>query len=891
MDCRRFALLLVFIIWRMAEAVCQPLAVYSILNTEYRQHYRASQGIDCQFSNAIIEEFAKDLLKVPQKVVLKAGISLRISLQPAGSGRRCAVITMTNPVIRGDHVYRKFSLANVMQPSFVEFALRQSSSLDTTSFTETLFKAALPAKPGALIFRSVPIAFDTAFDTLIAGDIHLRWDQNAWDRFYRMKILVDDYYASSALIDSLTAESTSWNMLDPRQLPMNYVRLAELVRVLEVIRQRDFSKSLKESGDDPLHLEERWTALYKISRSCLFNLQETLEKQGVIGGYASADTVCDYFIDRLMRFIRLSCLVEGLNGKVYSDYLDTLWNCPVTGHDHELASDMLIRMFPDASRENLPDTAMSRLLHAYNRRAMVLVSAGQYAEALMLTENSGKMLRVFPSLSGRNGREQTLSAAAQGVYNAFAGIASSSLSTGNIPLALEYLGKAEVYRDRYPGFITSDSVYRRVYREIFRGQLDHCDSLLNKKNYVQAYDCYGICETEFSGKLLEILRTEIEEKRRIALAGIVNSLGILCRRALIKERPDSAMALYDEARQLSRGLDDKGAQMLLDSLERPVAALKMEKACRIAEAYHIRRQFSRCILQCEEAKRLSVSYGLVMPVSWDSVYRDAYRQWLLDRIARENRLVWSGMTDSASAFLATALKTAADKGLAGDPLLEKAFDSYRSQLQSYSCQKLEDSLNILNIRAGRCFAQRNYGRGAAILEDAIRQTMKNQDCGLNMKHMQDSLAKYSEPSAYQVNLEIASRQVIAGAYMQGLQLLAENEQFYVQKRIDRFGISLTSVFDFVSGASNPFITMKVIEFFRDRDPQEGLRYLGLLRVQGAPRDRMEESQVQLGRALAERDRKVFPGADPQSVVRRYCAANGWMQDFENAYVDEWKKEL
>ena len=124
----------------------------------------------------------------------------------------------------------------------------------------------------------------------------------------------------------------------------------------------------------------------------------------------------------------------------------------------------------------------------------------------------------------------------------------------------------------------------------------------------------------------------------------------------------------------------------------------------LAEAYFNRRQFARAVVQFEEASELAKSHDLPSDQIADSLYKASYKQWLLEQISGEQRLVWTNKPDSAGSCIALVLETAASKGLSDDPDILKAVSSYRLLMKNQVCLLLEDSINLLTIRAGKCFA-------------------------------------------------------------------------------------------------------------------------------------------------------------------------------------------
>ncbi|MCX6284365.1 MAG: hypothetical protein NTW31_09040 [Bacteroidetes bacterium] len=871
-------------------AYSQQAFRYSTGGSSWRFPYTGYYRQKTNYGNDILEELARDFLRPPKFVNITIGFKKDISLLPVTPASYQVTLTLSDFSLSGYLQYRSFPIADVLTPGDLRFKLKLSTKLDTGNFTIREFTGEYPALPGKLVFRVAELAMDTAVDTLITGDFSFSYTDSGWKRFYERKNLIDDYYATSAMIDSLDMEVQHWDMTDPRLIPLNYIRLSELVRMLELIKDRDFGNTLIMGGGDPKHLLEKHLSLFKISRTCMFNLSETLERSGVIKANASPDSTNDYFIGRLMRFIRLSSLMDKIQGRIYKDYLTTYFSKHVFGDDTGFIGSVLIRIFPDAHSDTLLSWGSESLMQAYRRKAKGLIAEKKYSDAVMLMENAHSMAEANPYLKNHNGWENMMSDAVNGVYNAYTGIASSSLDGGNVSFAMEYLQQAEKYRKVYPLYITSDSVYRKVYRAIFIGQLDHCNSLLEAENFSEAFECLKSCEQTYTGKALEVLAPEISLQKGKAVMGMIMGLAAKSLKALKAGSGDSALAYFDKADAMIRNLIPGSRHVAeMDSLAPSIAAIRVKKINTLASAYFQHRQFARAILQYDQAGKISAEYNIPAGKIADSLYRQSYKQWLLDRISQEQRLVWGNKPDSAENFLVLASETAKSKGLENDADILKALSSYRLKIHNQACELVEDSLLVLNIRAGRCFALHNYNRGVWILHNAIYQAGRMSSCRFDLTALQDSLAKYSDPAEYMNKLDVVNRSMAAGDYETGLQILAANENFYSLKRIDHFGLPLTSVYDYVMNKSNPFISIQALEYYcAVNEPVEALRYLMLLHVQGMPYEQSVVYQEKLARLLAAKDKPVYLKADPQDIVRRYSASNSWMNRFTEVYLQEWK---
>ena len=856
----------------------------------WRIPYLHSFGQTENFGNDILEELAKDYLKPPAYINVSVRFREEISLRPLRPSFSQVIIALSDFSLSGNLWYRNFPMSDVLMPSLLRLSLKSSDKLDTGVYVKHDFEGKDPCKNARLIFRINELAIDSSVDTIIRGNVYFRYSEADWQQFYARKSLIDDYYASASLLDSLALEEQSWNMRDPRQLPYNFIRLGELVRVLDLINDRNFGERLISRGGDPGRLPMKRLNLYKTSRTCLFNLLETIENSGTIHFSFSPDSISDFFIGRLMRYIHLSSLMDNIQGEIYQDFLNTYYTRHVSENDPGMLQSILILIYPGARPDTLLPWYSENLMEAYRRKAKELAASGKYSEAVQLMENARRMASADPNLKNHNGWENLMRESVNGIYNSYAGIASSSLESGNVSFAMEYLQKAEQYRKLYPLYINSDSIYRRVYRSIFIGQLDYCSKLLANEDFDAALECLNSCDQAYETRVFEILAPDIAENKARARKGLIAACVKNCLKALKQELPDTALVYFDRGVSIAGSLPGASGNIkVLDSLAPVIAVIRVTKINALASAYFRQRQFARAVLQFEQALKISTLYSIPVDAVADSVYRQSSKQWLLERISKEQRLIWNDKPDSADGFIQLALETAKSKGLSNDPDILKALSLFRSGIVRHSCDLMQDSLVIFNIRAGRCFAIRNFNRGVKILRYAKFQAGRIPSCDFDLAYMQDSITKYKDPAEYQEKMEKVNADMVSGEYERGLQTLAENEKFYKLKRIDHFGISLTSVYDYAMLKANPFISIEAFNYYLVQgDPAEAMRYLILMHVQGISESKTLIYQEKLASVLALHDKLAYQKTDPREIVLRYTSSGTWMNRFREIYIETWE---
>ena len=207
------------------------------------------------YGNEIIKEIARIVLKEPARVSINFRYRLTVTLTQFKEENRLT-IGLNHKDIAGDCSYRAFPLKDVMQPSLASLRIRIASREDTSGYSEMILRR-LPVFPKDTILTVCRLpAYNPEIDTLLVIQPEFFFDSMAVQLFMNRLNLINDYYASVAMLDSIAWFPEVLDYTDPLQLPFNYFRITEINEVVHQIENRNFGKRLLKEGYDPSGLEK-----------------------------------------------------------------------------------------------------------------------------------------------------------------------------------------------------------------------------------------------------------------------------------------------------------------------------------------------------------------------------------------------------------------------------------------------------------------------------------------------------------------------------------------------------------------------------------------------------------------------------------------------------------
>ncbi|MCX6306569.1 MAG: hypothetical protein NT040_16515 [Bacteroidetes bacterium] len=855
---------------------------------DYRIPYRTSDGKTYVHGNSLLREMAKDVLREPWLVRIRFTCELGLCVVKDSSQYKLQ-ISLGNEAIGGDTVYRHFPVTGVLLPSHISMKLKWANRADTSGFTEEAL-AGKRVPRGDSLLCTIPIApFDTLVDTLMVRDVELFYDSLALQSFLDRIELIHDYYAAVSLLDSLQRLTSDLKIDNPGLLPVNYLKVEELNSVISRIDARDFPGRLLNNGFDPSGFLVKYRQVYRNTRSLVYNLMDEVHKTGIIPWDGDADRLAGYFTSRVLSYVSRSFLMDQQQGRIYGDCLDHFFDRDAFPPEEHVALSMLAKMYPDARQDTVARYISTRIYASYRDMAQQLMAQNRYAEAFSMMENGRRFLAANPSMKGISADNRLQSQAAEGICNSFIGIASTCIRSHKYEMAETYLAKADQYATAHAGYISSDSAYRAVFSELFFLRNVDCDQLLDQKKYAEALDCYRQFEDAYSPHDLALVGRQLDEKKSVARMGLGNLSALLSQDALNRKEPDTALFYYKQATLLRKDAKiQEPVDARLDSLAPLMARIRFEQVVREGTMALEKRQFTLSVSRFKDAKILAGKYGIDRSREFDSLYRQAMKNFLIVQLSSSQKKIWGNQFDSAQLALERTETAGFDFGLLNDADFTTAIDHYKTKITEQLCRNLLDSVDLRMIRGDRGIALHNFVKAMLYMREALSFSRSMAVCGIPQQPILDSLAKYADAAVYQQNLADAGSLVASGSYAEAVTTLAGNQQAYQLQKLGRFGIQMADIYDFIRDRNNPYFTERAVSFYLVQGKlPEAVRFLRLAREQDLPAVYCALLQEELGEKLAVQDYAESHEADVIQKVAAYFPADKWYDAFRKSYLGKW----
>ncbi len=866
----------------------QQMIYTSSVQLKYRMPYRSADGGIWSNGNELLREMAREVLREPRLVKVVVTSKIALTIEQIGDKYQLSIF-FVHPVVSGDTLFRQFQIGNLLLPDRVNMKLRWANRLDTTSFSEVSVNDRSVNARDSLVCSFPVASFDPGIDTLMIREVQLFYDSLALDTFKKRLDLIHDYYAAGIMLDSLKQMAETIQLSDPGLLPANFIKAEECNKVIERIRVYDFPSTLLQDGFDPGRLEEKLADMNRLSRTVTFNFIDELKKAGPIPWQGGVDKFAGDFTARVLSYIRHSKLMDHLQNRIYQDFLGHCFDSSSFPPEEHVISMMFSKLYPGSGADTMARYVSGHIYRSYEDKSRNLINQNQYAEAFLMMENARLFAEKVHFSHAINKEDDLLSKAASGIYNSYTGIAEECIRNRNWGMADTYLTKANQYATGHAALIGSDSLYKAVFSGLFFLRNSDCDLLLDQMKYEEALHCYEEFEVKYTDSDLVFVKQKLEEKKEQAIAGLFRESAVRSEAALKKHQPDTAVYYFEAALQLRNRVKGNFAAFgMLDSLAPDIARIRYEKLFNSGAYALDRRQYTLALNQFNEAKSISDQYRIERDRSFDSLYRQTMKYYLIIQLSAAQKKIWANRFDSAYMALESTKSAGSAFGFADDPQFSEALLKFRQKISEQQCRNLDDSVKFQVLRADRSIALKNYLNASHCLQHALAFIAAGTECGFSDKTILDTLGKYNRAAAYQEKLLNARSQVAGGNYAVAIGELDENARDYQRYRLEGFGIIPENVFDFIRQRSNPYLTDQAVAYYLDKgNNREAIRFLHLLRAQGFPERSAASTQDQLAKMLARDDFQLKPGDTALILVDQYTSNDSWYDTFRASYLKEW----
>jgi hypothetical protein len=809
--------------------VAQKSACSFSFPVHFTFRYTEEASTFSEVSNEMIAVIAEDAIKNRHRVSFTLNTDMRIRIAVPEGRNPMAGICFGSQKLSGNIRFRKFSMASVMMPGRVAFGCRIEKK-DSSSFFDLpeVIDLKFTKNDSALLIQVPHFSCDS--DTLVVQRLRFYFDEDALARFRERVNLINDYYAASAILDSLENKVPELDLGDINRYPGYFIILQELNKILTILKEKNFSQRLDLDSLDPEGFQAKYNRLSRFSLSASMTFRENLKTSGIMNSAFPPDSLIRQFLDRMGCYIRWSNLVSERNSKIYDEFLERYFRLNAFEDDHKVIRDLAVKMFPGRDPDSVLAMISGKINKAYHDRANELLRNRQYADAVELLGNARIFSEINPYLKGAVNDREIITKAANGIYDSYLGVADGAIRNGKPEMARSYMLRAQRYRKEHAAFVTSDSLFNKVFGELLAENVSRCDTLYASSNYREALDCYREFEKGFDSLTFSLIHPGLDPKMQF------------CRYKIFIADGEKNLAKFDKP--------EAGRNFFL-------------------------------------ARQLSQEENYYPDPLLDSLCKVTYPFYLIHLLYAGEGRIWTNRLESARRFADSVAFIQRTTGVGSSRELSDALAGYRRKVEERICWNANDAVEVFLLRAQRERELKDFTMAAALTDSALSLIRQNPVCQIHSARMRDTISKYAQAVNFQKMQRNIDLLVITGQFEKAIAGYLDMEHFFTSKNIGRFGLGCIPVYDYVSERSRQELTIGAFLYFQGKtDLQEALRYLKLLRLEDYPGKNARPFLEWLGKEYAAKDFRDQPDEDPVTLVRNYTGRDKWMKRFRVEYYQE-----
>jgi hypothetical protein len=810
----------------------------------------------------IFKELAKENLKDPWKVNLH--FSAVVSWQIIGKSVDSISIEVDSVQVSGDTLFRGFSLSRVLIPSSIRLVIRIANATDTTNYTRQEFQMVTFSDSVPFFYRTALRNFDPTVDTLLFEQLTLQFTEADWVGFNRYTKLIHDYYAAALILDSVQSMARNVNPLAMDQLSVNYFKIYEINKVLNLLSSISFSDILTSGEHDHLRLRERFQDSYRTGRTLTYTFLDAIAGRLPPQGNISEQSPVAWMYmpsQRVSAWIDRSQWMDQLQSTLYKRFLDQFFEGEPFPEENRVTLRWLEKMYPSAGKDSLLTFYSNSVYHNILAKAEYCIRSNDHARAVALLECAQQFARQFKDVADTIRGTALLTRANEGVFSSFVSIADGCIDRGNQEMAVTFLEKADQFRMVHPDYIIDDALYRKTYSRLFFIRNSRCDQLLGESRFADALDCYETLIMGFPEKELVLLSDSLNDRMDQAREGIYLETAGLAMQAIRENRPSEAIELNSRAEILRKEMTTGSARVgdLHQAIARDVALIEMDALFRLADSAMEKRQFTLAVSLFGSVKKMATENQFGLPEGFDSLFQRSMKQYLLINLSSKQRKIWKNEFDSASMAISYVRDSMARYHLDQDPDLNLALLTFERKIQDRKCALFSDSVDFQLIVATKKIKMNQYIQACRIFSEVADRMNGMRGCSLEGRSPGDSLKKYIDAAAYQQMVDSVSTMIVIGKYAEACRILLQSENFYQANQILSFGIEIVAVEQFLRERNNLYLTVAALDHFMEyKELEMVVRFLLMAKDQNSPSELLQQQQENTGKLIAVMENEQIP---------------------------------
>lgn len=772
----------------------------------------------------------------------------------------------------GDVYYKGFNVSAELKPSTMNFVVDVYSDkyiIASRTYSNINIKTEKIKVPD-LSFENI----NTTQNYLLKiKDVSFYYDDYDKDIFNDKIFLINDYYASVAIIDSTLNYISGFDIENPDKIFSNYFKRIELKQIERKLLSKNFSGKLGLHDFDPVKFTSK-LYIFQLQIIRINTLLNMLMSSGnTTSLFPEINELSSNYIGRQLYYIELSRKVNHF----FTPSFYNLASQKVTVSDVCDFAEVAAKygnaiISPLLIRKKLNNLA-NYLFDDYLLSANYFLADKRYNEAIDILDNARELALRIPYLGNFDKLNLLESNAKYGIYNSFIKVANKAISIENKEMAEKYLDRAKKFQNGNKDFINSPQKIEVAYNKLAELYYNEGVESNNNGNYKLAVRNFSkaseLSGTNMYDRFSESLYSELKSSKTGANRSISANEQIE-----INNNPEKNK-IFTETTAAKR-------------------MLKLFSKCRSAinesRALFFQENFSDALTKLHEAKKLGKNnQRLIFQI--DSLIERTASSLIMQKVYNAVMLLMDNKFYQAKKLYRSSLEFQKEYAFLDRQDINNALCELKELIDETKCKSLKYNYKANLIKGQDAVEQQNYLNAAGFFIEAINISNSSSECILSVAEAQNEYNKYLPAINYQKMMQ----NIIEDIFIKGLTSVIDRYReigtYYNDFYINEFGIIHVSFYEFLFGQNNTQLIINTLNYYNETGQYlSSIELLEVLYERRFPSSLIKGQQKELGKKMAERDFASDSEKSPGENISDKILENKWFKDYCRAYRNEWRKK-
>jgi hypothetical protein len=426
---------------------------------------------------------------------------------------------------------------------------------------------------------------------------------------------------------------------------------------------------------------------------------------------------------------------------------------------------------------------------------------------------------------------------------------------------------------------------------IYNGYLEKGQALMNEKLYQQALDVFyktrDFCRSIPGFYCTEVLSNSIaESKHRIYQTFLDEARSNLKRGDLITAEKEVNKALnYYNANPTELKTNSEAIAVLTDIKYQEHNNLIAEGKIQLKS-----KNYQGAFKIFQDAEVLEGKYSMNKSAELPALLKQSAKPVITADLRNGLELVKQNRIDDAKRIVISSYSTQNAYNLSDDKDIVKLLEELRKKIFTQECINAQNEYDLEISKAKVNISNRYYlladkdFLAAFKICDNYPNCMINKTEAINLKNSVQPAIDFSN------KLLVIDADVKNKKYADAIALYIETEKVFNNDNLaSLFGLSMLPIMDFISTQENSFVIYSVNYFTIEKNYENALKLLELIKSRGSKSKVVKNEQKNLGTQLAIRDHAKNASENYKSKVLEYSRGDKWYNDLKKYYLKQWKK--